>query len=103
MCNPLIGAALIAAAASAGTAIYQSDQSRKQEHEAQDAQKAAGTAQTSTSADTSGVNGTSGPATAGVNSGQASTLLTGPGGVDPSKLNLGAGAGMLGANTLLGS
>lgn len=38
----------------------------------------------------------------GVNSGPASTLLTGPSGVDNSQLNVGKG-GLLGANTLLGS
>jgi hypothetical protein len=92
----------IGVAVSAATALYSADQQRKTAHEAQDAQKATGTAQTSTAADTSGVNSTSGPAAAGVNSGQASTLLTGPGGIDPSKLKLGPGAGMLGTNSLLG-
>jgi hypothetical protein len=38
----------------------------------------------------------------GINSGPASTMLTGANGVDQSKLNVGKG-GLLGANTLLGS
>jgi hypothetical protein len=38
----------------------------------------------------------------GVNSGPASTMLTGTGGVDPSALNTGK-SGLLGSNTLLGS
>lgn len=38
----------------------------------------------------------------GINSGPASTLLTGTTGVDTSSLNLGKG-GLLGSNTLLGS
>jgi hypothetical protein len=65
------------------------------------ATKAAGTAQKSTPADTSSLNAGGTPAAAGVNSGPASTLLTGSGGVANSALNLG-GAG-LGGNTLLGS
>lgn len=38
----------------------------------------------------------------GVNSGPASTLLTGSSGVDPNSLNIGKNT-LLGANTLLGS
>jgi hypothetical protein len=38
----------------------------------------------------------------GINSGPASTMLTGASGVDQSKLNVGKG-GLLGSNTLLGS
>ncbi|HVW53021.1 MAG TPA: hypothetical protein VHC91_21915 [Trinickia sp.] len=102
MCCPASWAALGAAVIGATASAYSADQQRKSAHEAQDAQKATGTAQTATAADTSGVNTTSGPAAAGVNSGQASTLLTGPGGIDPSKLKLGAGASMLGSNSLLG-
>jgi len=107
MCVPVaIGAALIAAAASAGSAVYSSYEGRKQQGDAAqaatDAKNAAGTAQKATAADTSGVNGQGAPASAGVNSGPASTLLTGAGGVGNSSLNLGALSG-LGSNTLLGS
>jgi len=107
MCVPVaIGAALIAAAASAGTAVYSSYEGRKnaedQQQAAADATKAAGTAQKATPADTSNVNPNGSPAAVGVNSGPASTLLTGSGGVANSALNLGGGAG-LGSNTLLGS
>lgn len=66
-----------------------------------DAAQKAGTAQNATAADTSALNPGGTPAAAGVNSGPASTLLTGSGGVSNSSLNLG-GAG-LGGNTLLGS
>lgn len=66
-----------------------------------DAAQKAGTAQKATAADTSALNPGGTPAAAGVNSGPASTLLTGSGGVANSALNLG-GAG-LGGNTLLGS
>jgi len=38
----------------------------------------------------------------GINSGPASTMLTGPNGVNQSALNVGKG-GLLGSNTLLGS
>jgi predicted ATP-dependent serine protease len=69
---------------------------------AANAAKAAGTAQKSTPANTSNLNPGGTPAAAGVNSGPASTLLTGAGGVPNSALNLGGASG-LGANTLLGS
>jgi hypothetical protein len=65
------------------------------------AKNAAGTAQKATPANTSTMAATNGPATAGVNSGPASTLLTGSGGVPNSMLNLGGGSA-LGSNTLLG-
>jgi uncharacterized protein HemX len=102
MCNPAI-IPLAAAVIGAGTAVYTADQQRQAQHEAQDKAAAAGTAQTSTNANTADANSTSGPAASGVNSGQASTLLTGPGGVNSGSLNLGAGSTLLGSNTLLGS
>jgi hypothetical protein len=105
MCGPLliagIGAAVSAAAAVASH-VQANQQAADQRGAAADATKAAGTAQKGTAADTSTLNPGGTPAAAGVNSGPASTLLTGPGGVAGSALNLG-GAGGLGANTLLGS
>jgi hypothetical protein len=105
MCGPLIIAG-IGAAIAAGSAVAQHVQANQQAAEqrgaAADATRAAGTAQKGTAADTSNLNAGGQPAAAGVNSGPASTLLTGSGGVSNSALNLG-GAGGLGSNTLLGS
>jgi hypothetical protein len=93
------------AAISAGAAVAQhvqaNQQAAQQRGDADKAKAAAGTAQKATAADTSALNPGGTPAAAGVNSGPASTLLTGAGGVAGSSLNLG-GAG-LGSNTLLGS
>lgn len=93
------------AAVAAGSAVAQhvqaNQQAANQRGEADKAKAAAGTAQKATAADTSQLNAGGTPAAAGVNSGPASTLLTGSGGVASSALNLG-GTG-LGSNTLLGS
>lgn len=98
-----LGVAVAAAGAVAAhvQANQQAAQQRGQQGAAEAATKAAGTAQKATPADTSALNPGGTPAAAGVNSGPASTLLTGSGGVANSALNLG-GAG-LGSNTLLGS
>ncbi|WP_175982563.1 hypothetical protein [Caballeronia zhejiangensis] len=107
MCVPAaIGLGIAALAVSGGAAIAQhvqaNQQAAAQRGAAADAAKKAGTAQKATAADTSGLSSTDGAAAAGVNSGPASTLLTGSSGVSNSSLNLGGGAG-LGGNTLLGS
>lgn len=103
MCGPFIPLAAAAiAAVGSGVAAHMSAIASQQQQQAQaDAVKAAGTAQKGTAADTTALNPNGTPATAGVNSGPASTLLTGSGGVAGSALNLG-GTG-LGGNTLLGS
>lgn len=104
---PIITA--LAAAASAGTAIYSAtqdpagDAAKQQQQQAAAAAAAAGTPQKATNADTSQTNTLNGPAAAGVNSGPASTLLTGAGGVDPNAIKTATGAMGLGSNTLLGS
>lgn len=91
------------AAASAVTAHVQSNQqAAAQRGAAAEAVQKTGTAQAATPADTSALNPGGTPAAAGVNSGPASTLLTGSGGVAQSSLNLGGASG-LGSNTLLGS
>lgn len=105
MCGPMLiplAAAAIAAVGS-GVAANMSHIAAGQQQQAQtDAVKAAGTAQKGTAADTSNLNAGGTPAAAGVNSGPASTLLTGAGGVSNSALTLGGASG-LGSNTLLGS
>lgn len=93
--------ALIGAGSAIASHVQQNQQAADQRGATANAAKAAGTAQTATAADTSALNPGGTPAAAGVNSGPASTLLTGSGGVAQSSLNLG-GAG-LGSNTLLGS
>jgi hypothetical protein len=109
MCGPLLIPLAVAAISAVGTgvaahmsSISQGQQADKAAQDAAAAKTAAGTAQKATAADTSSVNSTNGPATAGVNSGPASTLLTGAGGVSNNSLNLGGATG-LGSNTLLGS
>lgn len=112
MCLPAIPAVVAGwiaagtAAVSAGAAVASHVQANQQAADARgaaaDATKAAGTAQKATPADTSQLGAGGQPAAAGVNSGPASTLLTGSGGVSNSALSLG-GAGGLGSNTLLGS
>lgn len=105
MCGPALIplAAAAISAVGAGVAANMTHIAAQQQQQAQaDAVKAAGTAQKGTAADTSQLNAGGTPAAAGVNSGPASTLLTGSGGVATSALNLG-GAGGLGSNTLLGS
>lgn len=109
MCDPVTAGLLIAGASAAiggGSAVaahVQANQQAAQQRGATaDAAQKAGTAQPGTAADTSQLNPGGTPAAAGVNSGPASTLLTGSGGVAQSALNLG-GAGGLGSNTLLGS
>lgn len=92
----------VAAAGALAAHVQQNQQAANQRGDAAKAVAAAGTAQKATAADTSGVSGTNAPAAAGVNSGPASTLLTGSGGVASSALNLGGGSA-LGSNTLLGS
>jgi hypothetical protein len=80
MCGPLIIAG-IGAAIAAGSAVASHVQANQQAAEQRgataDATRKAGTAQKATNADSSGVNSTDGAASAGVNSGPASTLLTG--------------------------
>lgn len=105
MCGPIaIGLAGLALSAATATAahIQSNQQAADQRGATADAARKAGTAQKATAADTSGLSSTDGAAAAGVNSGPASTLLTGSGGVSNSSLNLGGMAG-LGGNTLLGS
>jgi hypothetical protein len=98
--------ALASAAIAAGATVYSSDQqasqAAKSRQAAESASKAVGTAQGTTPADSSAITPTGGSAAAGVNSGPASTLLTGAGGINPKSLNTASGAG-LGTNTLLGS
>jgi hypothetical protein len=91
----------VAAAGAVAAHVQANQQAAAQRGDAAAAANAAGTAQKSTAADTTSLNAGGTPAAAGVNSGPASTLLTGSGGVANSALNLG-GAG-LGGNTLLGS
>jgi hypothetical protein len=104
MCCPASIAAIAGAAISAVGAGVSANMSRIQAGQQQQAQadavKAAGTAQKGTAADTSQLNAGGQPASAGVNSGPASTLLTGSGGIANSALNLGGGG--LGSNNLLG-
>ncbi|SEB24782.1 hypothetical protein [Paraburkholderia sartisoli] len=97
-----VGISAAAAIASHVQANQQAADTRGHAGDAANAAKAAGTAQKATAADTSALNPGGTPAAAGVNSGPASTLLTGSGGVANAALNLGGGAG-LGGNTLLGS
>lgn len=92
----------VAAASAVAAHVTANQQAANQRGDAAKAANAAGTAQKATAADTSALNPGGTPAAAGVNSGPASTLLTGSGGVANSALNLGGGAG-LGGNTLLGS
>lgn len=96
----------VTAAIGAGSAVaahvQQNQQAANQRGATAEAAQKAGTAQTATAADTSALNPGGTPAAAGVNSGPASTLLTGSGGVAQSSLNLGGASG-LGSNTLLGS
>ena len=94
-------AAGVGAAGTAITAHMNSIAQGQQADKAAQQAQAVGTAQKGTAADTSQLNAGGTPAAVGVNSGPASTLLTGSGGVANSALNLG-GAG-LGTNTLLGS
>lgn len=102
MSGVIAGIGVAVAAASAVAAHVQANQQAAgQRGDAAKAAAAAGTPQKGTAADTSVLNAGGTPASAGVNSGPASTLLTGSGGVSNSALNLG-GAG-LGGNTLLGS
>lgn len=107
MCNPALIIAGVSAAVSAGTAIYSANASKSAAEDAANQQAAsaaaAGTPQKATAADTSQTNSLNGPAAAGVNSGPASTLLTGAGGVDPNAIKTATGALGLGSNTLLGS
>lgn len=97
-------AAAVSAAASVASFAYNAatagDAQKQQQDAAAAAAKAAGTAQNATAANT-GAPGVGTPVASGVNSGPASTLLTGAGGVNNSSLNLGALSG-IGANTLLG-
>lgn len=92
----------VSAAAAIGAHIQANQQAANQRGEADKARIAAGSVQKGTAADTSTLNAGGTPASAGVNSGPASTLLTGAGGVAGSALNLGGASG-LGGNTLLGS
>lgn len=102
MSGVIAGIGVAVAAAGAVAAHVQSNQQAADARgDAAKATNAAGTAQKATTADTSALNPGGTPAAAGVNSGPASTLLTGSGGVSNSSLNLG-GPG-LGGNTLLGS
>jgi hypothetical protein len=94
--------AAISAGAAVASHVQANQQAANQRGEADKARAAAGTAQKGTAADTSALNPGGTPAAAGVNSGPASTLLTGAGGVAGSALNLGGASG-LGGNTLLGS
>lgn len=104
MSGVIAGIGVAVAAAGALAAHVQSNQqAANQRGAAAAATTAAGTAQKSTPADTSNLSPNGTPAAAGVNSGPASTLLTGAGGVAGSSLNLGGTSGGLGANTLLGS
>ncbi|MGU3629850.1 hypothetical protein [Comamonas sp. C24C] len=102
MCEPTT---LLAAGALAGaaTSIYQGEQSRKSQNQAADqakqaAQKTALQAEEATNAanaktpDTAALGASNREAAA---SGQGSTMLTGPAGIDPNSLTLGR-------NTLLG-
>jgi hypothetical protein len=105
MCGPLaipIAAAVISAVGAGVSAHMGAIAQGQQADKAAQAAQATGTAQKSTPADTSSLNAGGTPAAAGVNSGPASTLLTGSGGVANSALNLGGASG-LGSNTLLGS
>lgn len=113
MCLPALAAVPIATWLAAGTAVVSAGAGLAAAHmssiaQGQQADKASqeaaavGTAQKGTAADTSQVNAGGQPAAVGVNSGPASTLLTGSSGVSNSALNLGGTPG-LGSNTLLGS
>lgn len=92
----------VAAAGALASHVQANQQAADQRGATASAATAAGTAQKATAADTSALNPGGTPAAAGVNSGPASTLLTGSGGVAQSSLNLGGASG-LGSNTLLGS
>lgn len=96
----------VTAAVSAGAAVaahvQANQQAAAQRGAAGDAARAAGTAQKGQDANTAALNPGGTAAATGVNSGPASTLLTGSGGVSNSALNLGGASG-LGGNTLLGS
>jgi hypothetical protein len=92
----------VAAAGAIASHVQANQQAAAARGDAAKATAAAGTAQKGTAADTSQLNPGGTPASAGVNSGPASTLLTGAGGVAGSALNLGGGSA-LGSNTLLGS
>lgn len=100
-----VGAAIgafVAAAGAVASHVQANQQAASQRGDVAKAAAATGTAQKATVADTSQLNAGGTPAAAGVNSGPASTLLTGSGGVANSSLNLGGASG-LGGNTLLGS
>lgn len=94
--------AAIGAGSAVAAHIQANQQAAGQRGDAAKAAAATGTAQKATVADTAQLNPGGTPAAAGVNSGPASTFLTGSGGVANSSLSLG-GAGGLGGNTLLGS
>lgn len=101
MCCPAswaaLGAAVIGGVASHVQANQQAADARGA---AADATKAAGTPQAASAPNTPQLT-TGTPGAVGVNSGPASTLLTGAGGISNSSLNLGALSG-LGNNNLLG-
>lgn len=94
--------AFVTAVGAVASHVQQNQQGADARGATASAAQKAGTAQTATAADTSALNPGGTPAAAGVNSGPASTLLTGSGGVAQSSLNLGGASG-LGSNTLLGS
>lgn len=97
MCDPVTIGLAASALIGAGTAAYTSDQSRKAQHQGQD--QAAAQAVTTQAAATNATNRANarGPDSAALlsanmlagQSGQASTMLTGAQGVDPSQLTLG--------------
>lgn len=113
-------AGLVAAAASAGTAIYSADQQRSQANKARDASTQA-TADAAAAAKVAPGTQAAKAASTGVgdqiaqnesaSGSSASTLLTGPGGIDPNNLQLGrnnlggsqVGNTLLGSNSLLGA
>jgi hypothetical protein len=113
MCDPvtigLLASAAVGAVSAGVSHVQANQQAADQRGATANAAQKAGTAQPGTPADTSQLNPGGTPAAAGVNSGPASTMLTGPGGVSNGSLNLGGGGGqgvqggLLGSNTLLGS
>ncbi|WP_137924644.1 hypothetical protein [Cupriavidus sp. 2SB] len=106
-------AGLAAAAISAGTAVYSSNEQRKAQNRANDASKAAADAaktapgtQATKGPDQTLLNSAAGVGDNATSGSAANTLLTGAAGVDPNNLQLGKntlGGSMLGANSLLGA
>lgn len=97
MCDPVTIGLAASALIGAGTAAYTADQSRKTQHQAQDQAKATALTTDAAAANATNRANARGPDSAAMLSanmmagqnGQASTMLTGPQGVDPSQLTLG--------------